>query len=231
MIAGQIDPEIADRLRRRAREAAHQRERHREAGRGRQEVVHGEAEHLGEMTHRRLAAVVLPVGVGDEADRGVEGEIGRDRVEAPRVQRQDVLQPLQRVEREEAGDGENDHRDRVAEPVLLARRIDAGEAVEAAFDRPQNRGQESPFAREHPGDERAERHGARHDQGERQRDLQPAGKRHREALEVRIFRDGSGCRAGRGRAARPRPVRRSVRSSSASPKAAAGRRRRTPSVR
>ena len=74
---GQIGPEIADRGRRGARKAAHQREGHREAGRRGDEIVHGEAEHLGQMAHRRLAGIVLPVGVGDEADRGVEGEIRR----------------------------------------------------------------------------------------------------------------------------------------------------------
>ena len=124
---GDVDPEIADRLRRRANEAARQRESHREARRGGQEIVDREAEHLGEMTHRRLAGVVLPVRVGDEARRGVEGEVGRDRVEAPRIERQHVLQPLQRVERQEPGDREDHHRDRVAEPILFSRRIDAGE--------------------------------------------------------------------------------------------------------
>ena len=33
-----------------------------------------EAEHLREVRHRALAAVVLPVGVGDEADRGIEAD-------------------------------------------------------------------------------------------------------------------------------------------------------------
>ena len=35
----------------------------------------GQAEHLHEIGQRAFAAVVLPVGVGDEADRGVEAEI------------------------------------------------------------------------------------------------------------------------------------------------------------
>ena len=140
--AAHIDPEIADRRRGRAREGAHQREGHGEAGRGGQEIVDGEAEHLREMAHRRLAAVVLPVGVGDEADRRVEGEIGRDGVEALRIERQHVLQPLQRIEREEADDREGDHRDRISEPALLARLVDAGEPIEAALDRPQDRREE-----------------------------------------------------------------------------------------
>ena len=91
-----IGPEIADRRRRGARKAAHQREGHGEAGRRGDEIMHGEADHLGQMAHRRLAGVVLPVGVGDEADRGVEGEIRRYAVEAARIQRQQALQPLAR---------------------------------------------------------------------------------------------------------------------------------------
>ena len=39
------------------------------AARGRDEVVEGEPRHLAELRHRRLARVVLPVGVGEEADR------------------------------------------------------------------------------------------------------------------------------------------------------------------
>jgi hypothetical protein len=35
----------------------------------------GEAGHLRKMAHRRLAGIGLPIGVGDEADRRVEGEI------------------------------------------------------------------------------------------------------------------------------------------------------------
>ena len=182
--AGHIDPEIPDRGRRGAGEAAHQRERHREAGRRRQEVVHGEAEHLGEMTHRRLAAVVLPVGVGDEAGRGVEGEIGRHGVEAARVQRQKVLQPLDRVEREESGDGKDDHRDRIGKPVLLPRRIDPGQAIEAAFDRSEDGGEKVSFAGVEAGDQSAERNGAAHHQRKHKGDLRPADKGHRVTVSI-----------------------------------------------
>ena len=71
--AGEIDPEIADGLHRGAREAADQRDGEHDAGRRRQEVLVRQAEHLHEIGHRAFAAVVLPVGVGDEAHRRVEG--------------------------------------------------------------------------------------------------------------------------------------------------------------
>ena len=70
---------------------------------------------------------------------GVEGEIGGYAVEALRIERQIVLQALQRIEREEAGDREGEHRHRVGEPALLARLLDAGEAVEDALERPHDR--------------------------------------------------------------------------------------------
>ena len=73
--AGDIDPEIADRAHRGAGEAADQRHRQHDAGRRRQEVLVRQAEHLREIGQRAFAAVVLPVGVGDEADRGVEGQV------------------------------------------------------------------------------------------------------------------------------------------------------------
>ena len=57
-----------------AREAADQRDRDRDAGRGRDEVVEGQPDHLREVAHRRLADVRLPVGVGGEAHRRVERE-------------------------------------------------------------------------------------------------------------------------------------------------------------
>ena len=216
--AGQVDPEVPDRRRRRARKSAYERERHCKARRRRDEVVHGEAEHLGEMTHGRLAAVVLPVRVGDEAGRGVEGEIGRDGVEAARVQRQKVLQPLQGVERQESGDGKDDHRDRVAEPVLLPRRVDARQPIEGALDRPEHGRQEVSFAGVRVRDDFAQGNGADDHERKRQRDLQPADKGHWKILEIRISRDEARCTADRGRARRPRSVQKSVQSSLASSK-------------
>ena len=73
--AGKISPEVADRARLALREAANEGERQRHPGRRRDEVLHGETSHLHEVTHRALAAVVLPVGVGGKARGGIEGEV------------------------------------------------------------------------------------------------------------------------------------------------------------
>jgi hypothetical protein len=90
-----------------------------------------QSEHLHEVGHRALAAIVLPVGVGDEADRCVEGEIGSDSRHALRIERQEFLKAHERVEEQKARDMKEQHRDRVHDPMLLAALIDAGDAVEA----------------------------------------------------------------------------------------------------
>ena len=181
------------------------------------------------MTHGRLAGVVLPVRIGDEAGRGIEGEIGRDGVEAARVQRQKVLQPLQGVERDEAGDGKDDHRDRVGEPVLLTRCVDARQPIEAALDRPEHGREKVFFAGVRARDHSAQGNGADDHERKRQRDLQPADSGHWKILEIRISRGEARCTADRGRARRPRSVRRSVRSSLCLLKADVDQRHRRPS--
>ena len=106
---GQIGPEIADPAGLAPRKAADQREGDGDAGRRRQEVVHGERRHLGEVRHGRFTRIALPVGVGDEADRRVERDRRGHAGKALRVERQIELQPLDRVGEEDACRAEQQH--------------------------------------------------------------------------------------------------------------------------
>ena len=56
-------------------------------------------DHVGEVADGRLRRVALPVGVGGEGGRRVERQVGRHvlAAEVLRVERQDALQPQQRV--------------------------------------------------------------------------------------------------------------------------------------
>ena len=63
-----------------------------------------EAEHLHEVGHRAFAAVVLPIGVGDEAHCRVESEIGGNARLSRRIERQDGLKTHQSIENEEAAE-------------------------------------------------------------------------------------------------------------------------------
>ena len=161
-----------------AREAADQRHRQHDAGRRRQEVLVRQAEHLHEIGQRAFAAVVLPVGVGDEAHRRVEREVLGDRRLPGRIERQQGLEAQQRVEDQKAADVEEQHGDRVGEPVLLARLVDAAGPVERGLDRPQHRRQEGALAVEHARHVAAERLHQRDDDRAIEQDLNPADDGH-----------------------------------------------------
>src|SRR6267142_1308611 len=61
---------------------------------GTQKVLHRQSEHLREVAHHRLAGIILPVGVRDEADGGVESERPRNIWHLLRVQWQLCLKQL-----------------------------------------------------------------------------------------------------------------------------------------
>jgi hypothetical protein len=125
-----------------------------------------------------VAAVVLPVGIGDEADRGVEGQILRHGSLFRRVVRQHGLQPHQRIKNQKAADMEQQHRDRIGQPMLLALLVDAADPVQADLDRPQHRGQQRALAVEDARHVPAERLGQRDQDRAEQYDLNPADGGH-----------------------------------------------------
>ena len=98
---------------------------------------------------------------------------GANGIELLRVERQQVLHALQRIECHNAREVEPEQRQRIADPGLLFRRIDAGQAIQAVLDRRQGTlrpAEAIDGARDVP----AERlHGGDNQRGE-QRDLQPA---------------------------------------------------------
>ena len=181
--ARDVDPEVADGLHLVAREAAHQRDGDRHAGRRRCEVLHRERRHLHEVAHRRLADIRLPVRVRHEADGRVEREIRRERrralgrlrrAEALRIERQPALQPLDQIRERELRDAEREQRARVLRPVLLDVFAYAAQAVDEAFERTKHRMQERALALKDLGHEGA--HGPRqgHDHEQVEHDLQKA---------------------------------------------------------
>ena len=96
----------------------------------------GEAKHLHEIGQRALATIVLPVGVGDEADRGIEGEVRSDGGHALRIEGQPSLNPHEGIEDEKSANMEEQHPCCVIKPALLAGFVHAPQAIEAGFDGP-----------------------------------------------------------------------------------------------
>ena len=135
--ANQIHPEVADFVRPAARESANQGDRDGDSHCGGDEVLHGQPGHLHQVALGCLARVGLPVGVGDEADRGVPGQRRRHRGRRiVQVQRQLVLQQLEEEQEQDADRRECQHASRVGVPRLLSFGVGADDAVDGLLDPP-----------------------------------------------------------------------------------------------
>lgn len=137
-----------------------------------------QADHLHQVRDRALAAVVLPVGVGDEGDRRVEGQIRGDRPLPGRIERQHGLQAHHAVDDEESADMEQEYRDRVGQPMLLALLVDAGDPVDAGLDRTQHRREKRLLAVEHARHVPAQRLCKRDNDSAIKNDLEPTDHSH-----------------------------------------------------
>jgi hypothetical protein len=135
-------------------------------------------EHLHEIGHRAFAAVILPVGVGDEADGAVEGKVRRHRRLTCRIERQHRLGAHQNVEEEKSTDVEEEHGDRVGQPMLLVLVVNAAKPIQNDFHRSKHWRKQRALAVEDARHVAAERHHQRGNDCAKQDDLKPAGKRH-----------------------------------------------------
>ncbi len=161
-----------------AREAPDDGDGDGDARGGREEVVHRQRRHLGEVAHSGFATIVLPVGVGGEADRRVERQRRTDARQMLWVQREMPLQPRDGIGRHDPDQAEDQHRYGVAHPALLALRVNSGDAVDDAFDGREDRRQQGALAVEDAHHIGTQRPGQRQHNQEHDRNLQPTRERH-----------------------------------------------------
>jgi hypothetical protein len=83
-----------------------------------------------------------------EADRRVERQVRAHWAGGVRVEGQAGLDAQDHVEKDDADQGEHEHRDGVGLPALLNRLIDTADSIDAALDRPEHRAQERSLALE-----------------------------------------------------------------------------------
>ena len=157
--ARDIHPEVAERVRRLARESAHQGDGDGDAGGGGCKVVGRQSHHLGEVTHGGFGCINLPVGVRAETYSSIKGQVGSNQLtgEALRIERQQALETLDEVSEHDAHQAKCQQGTCVVSPVLFVRLIHAAELVDQAFDGPHDGMQERPFAFEQARHERAQR--------------------------------------------------------------------------
>ena len=133
--AHQVDPEVTQIAGALAGEAAHQCDRHRHADGGRDEVLHRQPGHLHQMTIGGLTGVGLPVGVGDEADRGVPRQrrghlCGR----IMQMQRQLALHQLEDEQEQDADRRESQDASGVGAPRLLRAWVNTDQPIDHPLD-------------------------------------------------------------------------------------------------
>ena len=148
---GHVDVEVADGRQAVAGQRPDRRHRRRHAGGRGDELQERDDEHLRQVRQAGLAAVVLQVGVGDEARDGVEGQRRLHVGDAVGVERQHCLERDDGERHQPHHHVRGEQRDRVALPVLLGGGVDAGDAQDESFDRPEDGIEPGPAAREHVG--------------------------------------------------------------------------------
>ena len=173
--AHQVHPEVADRPGRVPRQAPDQRGRDRDPGRGGNEVVEGQPNHLGEIGHRGFPHVALPVGVRRETGRRVERKVGTQRSEPLWIQRQQVLQPQDGIGEQAAHKTEQQHGQRVLFPIVLLAGIHAHQAISEPFQWSQHGVKPCPTVGiKHPHEIKPHRLGDHRERRDEENELQPA---------------------------------------------------------
>ena len=119
--------------------------------------MHREAEHLGEVAGGLLAAVILPVGVGHEADGGVERQVPRESREFLRVERKHSLEQQDREKAHAAHEVKEEQPDGIALPVHLLVLLYPADPVEDVLARGEDWRKEGPLPLVDFGHESAER--------------------------------------------------------------------------
>ncbi len=181
--ARQIHPEVAEVPPAAPREPTDDRDRQHDADGGGGEVVEGETSHLRQIAHRGLATVVLPVGVRREADGGVEGQHRVHRHLPLRIERQESSGARSNaVEQQHAGRAEEQHRDGVDLPVLLALLVHTAHPVDDALDGPQHWREPGAPSREDRGEVQPHRLGDEQQQEKIDGDLRDAVERKRHLM-------------------------------------------------
>ena len=137
--AHQIHPKIAKRSGRMPGDTAHQRSSERDADGGGGKVVNRQCDHLREVGHRGFADVALPVGVGRETDGGIKCEVGTQRAEALRIERQQVLQAQNCVGKNATDQTEKQHGERVLFPIVLLVGAHSHQAIREPLQRTEHR--------------------------------------------------------------------------------------------
>ena len=182
-----VHPEIAQRLRFPAGNAAYQRDGERHADGGRKEVMVSQREHLRQIAHGGLGHIRLPVRVRSKRDRCVQRQVRCNAGQMLRIERKHMLDPLDHVGDQKRDEAEQKHRQRIFGPAHLVRFVDAGQPVNPPFQGTKKDVGEGTFAFEDARHVNTHRLCAEQNQHKEKEDLKPAVRGH-ERGSLKLFR-------------------------------------------
>ncbi len=144
-----VHPEVAELVRFFASDAADDHDGQHDADRGGGKIVIGQARHLGEIAHRALTAVSLPIRVCCKGSCGPEGQGWINIGKFLWIKREPFLCALDDVEKRHGNTAEQKHGYSVFRPAHLALLVDAGQPIHQPFDGAEDRIEKRLFAVEH----------------------------------------------------------------------------------
>ena len=128
--ADEVNPEVPNGFHLPPGNATDKRYRESDSHRRRGEIVVSQTSHLGEVAHRRLTRISLPVRIRGKRSGRVEGHMRRvHRTELLRVKRQETLEALDQIQQDHRHYAEQKHRDRILRPAHFMILIHSGNSI------------------------------------------------------------------------------------------------------
>ncbi len=186
--ARSIDPKVTQRLRLSPRDAPDQCHCQRDPDRCGKEVMVGQSEHLRQIAHRHLWHIRLPVRVRRKRYSSIKRKIRGHRGEMLRIERQQVLQPFDRVRRKQRDQAEEQRHNCIFCPRHLAGLIDPRQTIDKPLDRPKDAIGPGPFPLKDTRHIHTQGLGAKQYQCKEEENLKPAVRRHVKHILLKLFR-------------------------------------------
>src|ERR1700733_8244851 len=182
-----IYPEIAERLRLPPRDAPNQRDCQRYSDCPRKEVMVGQSEHLRQIAHRRRRRIGLPVCVCRERRGSIQSQIRSHGHQMLRIERQNMLKPLDQIRHDHGDQAENQHRKAILSPRPLGAFVDPRDSINKSFNRTEDAICPGSFPLKYARHIHAKGLRADEHQGEKKENLKPAVRCHDDYFLLKLL--------------------------------------------
>src|SRR5262249_19714265 len=133
--AHQIDPHVPDRVSSNTPHAANQSYENRHANSRGNKILNRLTKHLGEIAHRRFAAVRLPLCVCQKTHSRIKSQVGSHGTKSCGIERQMMLNALDQIEKKETNETRPEDGPCIGLPIHFLFRVNTKNPIEKPFNR------------------------------------------------------------------------------------------------